>query len=87
LTPAAAAVLALINAASALVAAFTFAGRAHTYPTSAFGGPRAVHVSRIGYIQIDLANDRGGLRRIPCAGLSRETRFCFVALNPTAVGR
>jgi hypothetical protein len=48
-------------------------------PVTPFGGPVAVHIARIGHIDLDTGPASGaGLRRIACAG-APPTTSCFVS--------
>lgn len=68
--------------ATGSAAASTLAGGSTpaNVPVSAFGGPVAVHVARVGRIEVDLeSGGASGLRRIRCAGLPPRAAACFVA--------
>jgi len=69
---------------SAAAAAFAIAGHGLTsprppVPITAFGGPVAVSVPRVGHIEIDLEGSAGAtaLRRVRCAGGPAGSQ-CFV---------
>lgn len=63
------------------VAAAAAAGGGHP-PASAvspFGSNEAVHLARVGHIEVDLGSaSPAGLRRVACVGAPRTT-VCFVA--------
>jgi hypothetical protein len=76
-----------VKTAAALIAAFSAAVAPAAGPSIArgssaggFGASEAVHIMRVGQIEIDLEPAAAaGLRRVACAGPSTPTTSCFVA--------
>jgi hypothetical protein len=75
-----------MKTAAALIAAFSAAVAPAGGPSigrgssaGGFGASEAVHIIRVGQIEIDLEPAAAGLRRVACAGPSVPTTSCFVA--------
>jgi len=72
----------LIGGAGAIAAtvAATFLGsHVARVPSSPFGGPAVVHISRLGSIGYDLGRPgSGSLRQVSCPGLTSHVDVCFV---------
>jgi hypothetical protein len=74
--------LAIANAVAAAVAAVALGGALPAEAPTAFGGPSAVHIARVGHIETDLeAAEARTLRAVPCAIPSHGATLCFVAAS------
>jgi hypothetical protein len=69
-------------AIAATVAATLLGSHAARVPTSPFGGPAVVHISRVGGIGYDLGRPgSGSLRQVSCPGLTGRVDACFVGTD------
>ena len=80
----AAALVAAISAAVAPTGGLSI-GRATS--AAGFGASEAVHIARVGQIEVDLEPAAAaGLRRVACAAPSTRTTSCFVGVE-SSLGR